>query len=100
MPFVSITDVLKSGNHPVALVDHMEKIPDPHARLALENTSERSTRASIMAEMQGTNRSRKWTDEVSPAMAGKCRRLGKALTDQELQSYHAEVHHLGKASTE
>ena len=74
----------------------MEKIPGSHAEPAPGHMSERLYLASIMAEMQGANPKRKWTDEVSPAMAGKCRHLGKAATDKGVQSYSAEVYHLGK----
>ena len=84
---VCIVDVLESGNRPVFLVEKMEKVEDADAELAPEHMSKRLYFAAAAAKMQGTSSSRNWTDAVSPANAGKCRRLGKSPTDKELDAY-------------
>ena len=65
----------------------MEKVEDADAELAPEHMSKRLYFAAVAAKMQGTSSSRNWTDAVSPANAGKCRRLGKSPTDKELDAY-------------
>ena len=86
--FVCIVDVLESGSRPVFLVEHMEKVEDADAKLAPEHMSKRLYFAAAAAKMQGTSSSRNWTNEMSPAQAGKCRRLGKSPTGAELESYN------------
>ncbi len=76
--FVCIVDVLESGDRPVFLVEHVEKVEDSDAKQAPEHMIKRIHFAAMAAKMQGTSSSRLWTDEMSPASAGKCRRLGKA----------------------
>ena len=80
-------DILESGNRPVFLVESMEKVEDADAKHAPEHMSKRLYFAAAAAKMQGTSSTRNWTEEVSPAKAGKCRRLGKSPTDAEMQSY-------------
>ena len=44
---------------------------------------------STSANMQGNKEQSAWTEQTSPANAGKCRRLGKAPTDDLLDQYQA-----------
>ena len=88
--FVVITDVLEEGSAdkpPVLLVESLEKIPDEDAAAALDHIRRLIQFASLTAKMQGTSATRQWTDDISPANAHKCRRLGKAPTDDELEKY-------------
>ena len=39
------------------------------------------------AKQQGSKERKGWTEETSPANAGKCRKLGKAPTDEPLEQY-------------
>ena len=80
LAFVSIVDILDTGTYPVFLVELMEKVEDIDAKCAPEYMEKRLHFAAMTAQMQGTSLRRKWTDEASPATAGKCRRLGKAPT--------------------
>ena len=81
MAFVCIVDVLDTnGSKPVLLVEHMEKVEDSETKGATEHMNKRLSFAAVTAQMQGTNADRQWTEEKSPATAGKCRRLGKAPT--------------------
>ena len=65
----------------------MEKIPDAEAQLAPEHIRRRIQFAALAAKMQGKSSERGWTENMSPASAGKCRRLGKAPTGEELDKY-------------
>ena len=88
--FVVITDVLEEGSAdkpPVLLVESFEKIPDEDAAAAPDHIRRLIQFASLTAKMQGTSATRQWTDDISPANAYKCRRLGKAPTDDELEKY-------------
>lgn len=87
--FVCIVDVLESGNCPEFLVELVEKVEDADAKLAPEHMGRRLHFAAEAAKMQGTSSKRNWTDEVSPAKAGKCRRLGKSPTDVALELYNS-----------
>ena len=78
MGFVCIVDVLGSGERPVFLVEHMEKVEDSDAKLAPEHMSKRLHFAAMSVQMQGTSSSRQWTEDMSPASAGKCRKIGRA----------------------
>ena len=78
MAIVCIVDVLESSPCPVFLVEHMQKVEDSEASPAPEHMRKRLDFAGTTAKMQGTNKNRQWTDEMSPASAGKCRKLGKA----------------------
>ena len=73
-------DVLDTGGYPVFFVEHMEKVEDSEAKSTPEHMKKRLDFAALQAQMQGTDTNRQWTNEVSPAAAGKCRRLGKAPT--------------------
>ena len=78
MVFVCIVDVLGSGERPVFLVEHMEKVEDSDAKLAPEHMSTGLRFAAMSVQMQGTSSSRQWTEDMSPASAGKCRKIGRA----------------------
>jgi len=89
--FVAITDVLEEGDDEkprVFLVESVERIEDNGAEEAAENFRKKIQFSALAAKTQGSSAKRKWTDEMSPAMAGKCRRLGKAPTDVDLEPYN------------
>ena len=90
MAFVSIADVLEAGsgeNPTVFLVESLEKIPDTDAPCAPDHMRRLIYFASLTAKMQGTSSKRERTEDMSPANAGKCRRLGKSPTDEALEKY-------------
>jgi hypothetical protein len=87
---VVISDVLEAGSAekpPVLLVESLDKIPDTDAEAAPDHVRRRIHFASLTAKMQGNSSKRIWTDELSPAIAGKCPRLGKAPTAELLDRY-------------
>ena len=89
--FVVIADVLEPGSAekpPVFLVEFLERIPDTEAMVAPEHMRRLIHFASLTAKMQGSNPQKEWTEETSPANAGKCRRLGKSPTDDLLEQYN------------
>ena len=95
MAFVTITDVLEAGSAekpPVFLVESLEKIPDTEALSAPDHMRRLIYFASLTAQMQGTRSQRVWTEDVSPANAGKCRRLGKSPTDELLEQYKSSAY--------
>ena len=63
MAFVCIVDVLGSGERPVFLVEHMEKVEDSDAKLAPEHMSKRLRFAAMLVQMQGASSSDSWTIE-------------------------------------
>lgn len=88
--FVVIADILEVGSADkptVFLVESLEKIPDADADAAPDHIRRLIHFASLTAKIQGKNATRQWTDDFSPANAGKCRRLGKAPTGEELEKY-------------
>ena len=90
MAFVTIIDVLEYGSAekpPVFLVEYVEKVADEDAQSAPEHMLRRIYFASRASKMQGTSSTRDWTETMSPAIAGKCRRLGRSPTDAELDRY-------------
>ena len=87
---VVIADVLEARSAekpPILLVESLEKIPDTEAEAAPDHICRRIHFASLTAKMQGISSKREWTEETSPAIAGKCRRLGKSPTDDLLDKY-------------
>jgi len=78
MAFLCIVDVLEAGERPVFLVENLQKVDDCDATLAKEYMSKRLRFAAMTTQMQGSSTSRQWTEAVSPAAAGKCRKIGKA----------------------
>ena len=90
--FVVIADVLERGSAdkpPVFLVESLERIPDAEATVAPEHMRRLIFFASRTAKMQGSKERTVWTEETSPANAGKCRKLGKSPTDDLLEQYAA-----------
>ena len=88
--FVVIADVLEPGSAdkpPVFLVESLERIPDTEATVAPEHMRRLIFFASLTAKMQGSKERTVWTDQTSPANAGKCRKLGKSPTDELLEQY-------------
>ena len=90
MALVTIADVLEPGSvdkPPVFLVDALEKIPEPDAADAPDHMRRCVLFAALIAKTQGQSSERCWTEELSPANAGKCRKLGKAPTGEMLDKY-------------
>ena len=92
--FVTIADVLEAGSAdkpPVFLVESLEKIPDADATSAPDHMRRLLYFASLAAKMQGTSSKRLWSEDMSPANAGRCRRLGKSPTDELLEKYNSSA---------
>lgn len=88
LAFVTIADILEDkGAEKVLLCESIEKIPTGDAESATRNFNRTIYFASLAAKAQGTKRNQVWTEEHSPANAGKCRRLGKSPTDDLLETY-------------
>ena len=88
--FVVIADVLEPGSAdkpPVFLVESLERLPDTEATVAPEHMRRLIFFASLTAKMQGSKERTQWTNETSPANAGKCRKLGKSPTDDLVGQY-------------
>ena len=88
--FVVIADVLEAGSAgkpPVFLMESLEKVPDTETGAAPDHMRRRILFASLVAKMQGTTKKREWTEETSPAIAGKCRRLSESPTDELMEKY-------------
>ena len=90
MAFVTIADVLEAGSAgkpPVFLVESIEKVPDTDAPAAPDHMRRLIYFTSRTAKMQGTSSQRTWTEELNPANAGKCWRLGRSPTDVPIEKY-------------
>ena len=90
MVFVTISDVLETGSAEkptVFLVTSIEKLQEIDAEEAREHMRRTIFFASLAAKQQGTGPNQVWTEELSPASASKCRRLGKSPTDDLLDQY-------------
>ena len=86
--FVVIADVLEPGSAekpPVFLVESLERIPDTESAVAPEHMRRLIYFASLTAKMQGSKEQNVWTEETSPASAGKCRRHCKSPTVEVLE---------------
>ena len=59
-------------------------MPDTEADAAPDHMRRRIQLASLVAKMQGKIKKRDWTEATSPAIGGRCRRLGKSPTDELL----------------
>ena len=91
---VVIADVLDPGSAekpPVFLVESLERIPDNEAAVAPEHMRRLIYFASLTAKMQGSKERKVWTEETSPANAGRCRGLGKSPTDDLSEQYHPSL---------
>ena len=90
MAFVTISDVLETGSAEkpsVFLATSIEKLLEIDAEAAREHMRRTIFFASLAAKQQGTDPNQAWTEELSPASASKCRRLGKSPTDDLLDQY-------------
>ena len=88
--FAVIADILEDGSAgkpPVFLVESLARIPSSEAEAAPDHMRRRIQFASLAAKVQGKSKKREWTEEVNPAIAGKCRRLGKAPTNENMDQY-------------
>ena len=85
-----IADILEEGSAgkpPVFLVESLSKLSDDDACTAPEHMSRRIHFPSLATKMQRKNKNRGWTEETNPAIASKCRKLGRATTNTPLQEY-------------
>ena len=90
MAFVTISDVLETGSAEkptVFLATSIEKLSEIDAEEAREHMRRTIFFASLAAKQQGAGPNEGWTEELSPASASKCRRLGKSPTDDLLDQY-------------
>ena len=90
MALVTISDVLATGSADKAyrvLATSIEKLSEIDAEAAREHMRRTIFFASLAAKQQGTGPNDVWTEELSPASASKCRRLGKSPTDDLLDQY-------------
>ena len=90
MALVTISDVLTVGSaeKPTEfLATSIEKLTEKDAETACEHMRRMISFASLTAKQQGTDPKNAWTEELSPANAAKCRRLGKSPTDDLLDEY-------------
>ena len=88
--YAVIVDILEEGSAgkpPVFLVESLSRIPIWEADVAHEHMRRRIQFASLAAKVQGKNKKRDWTEDTNPAIAGKCRKLGRAPTNTPLQEY-------------
>ena len=88
--YAVIVDILEEGSAgkpPVFLVDSLSKLDDDEAVKAPEHMSRRIHFAAQAIAVQGKNKNRSWTEETNPAIASKCRKLGRAPTDNPLEEY-------------
>ena len=94
MAFVTISDVLETGSAEkptVFLATSIEKLSEIDSEISAEEARGHMRRtiffASLAAKQQGTGPNDGWTEELSPASASKCRRLGKSPSDDPLDEY-------------
>ena len=96
MAFVVISDIPQPATTytpAVFLVDSIEKVGAEAMATSLGHLARFMELAKEVAQSRHRvwaddgARPMLWTDERSPATGGKCRRLGKAPTDQMLEEY-------------
>ena len=88
--YAVIVDILEEGSAgkpPVFLVESLSTLDDDEAVKAPEHMSRRIQFAAQATAVQGKNKNRDWTEETNPAIASKCRKLGRAPTNTPLQGY-------------
>ena len=88
--YAVIVDILgegSAGKPHVFLVESLSKLEDDEAVKAPEHMSRRIQFAAQATAVQGKNKNRDWTEETNPAIASKCRKLGRAPTDKPLEEY-------------
>ena len=80
--------IVGSAEQPtVFLTTSIEKLTEKDAEATREHMRRTIFFVSITAKQQGTGPKDAWTEELSPARAAKCRRLGKSPTDDLLDEY-------------
>ena len=90
MALVTISDVLETGSaeKPTTfLATSIEKLSENDAETARDHMRRTMFFTSLAAKQQGAGPNNVWTEELSPANASKCRRLGKSPTDELLDQY-------------
>ena len=96
MAFIVISDILQPATAEmpaVFLVDSIEKVDaeamgtSPGHLARVIQFAKKVAESRHRSEAAGGLPCMLWTDERSPASLGKCRRLGKAPTDQMLEEY-------------
>ena len=96
MAFIVISDLLVQASvdtPAVFLVDSIEKVDaramgtSPGHLARVIQFAKEVAASRHRSEAADGLRAMDWTDERSPASVGKCRRLGKAPTDQMLEEY-------------
>ena len=88
--YAIIVDILEEGSAgkpPVFLVKSLSQLDDDEAVKAPEHMHRRIQFAAQATAVQGKNKNRDWTEETNPAIASKCRKLGRASTNTPLQEY-------------
>ena len=88
--YAVIVDILEEGSAgkpTLFLVESLSKLDDDEAVKAPEHMSRRIQFAAQATAVQGKNKNRDWTEETNPAIASKCRKLGRAPTDVPLMGY-------------
>ena len=88
--YAVIQDILEEGSAgkpTLFLVESISKLDDDEAVKAAHHMSRRIEFAAQATAVQGKNKNREWTEETNPAMASKCRKLGRAPTDKPLEEY-------------
>ena len=91
--YAVIVDILEEGSAgkpTLFLVESLSKLDDDEAVKAPDHMSRRIQFAAQATAVQGKNKNRVWTQEINPAIANKCRKLGKAPTDTPLPQYKFE----------
>ena len=69
------------------LATSIEKLSENDAETARDHMRRTMFFTSLAAKQQGAGPNNVWTEELSPANASKCRRLGKSPTDELLDQY-------------
>ena len=88
--YAVIVDILEEGSAgkpTVFLVESLSKLEEDEAVKAPDHMSRRIQFAAQATAVQGKNKNRDWTEETNPAIASKCRKLGRAPTDKPLEEY-------------
>ena len=92
LAFVTISNVLIEAteeNPPTFLAESIEKLGEEEANDAPEHLRRMIHFAALAADQQGSKWKKgcAWTEELNPANASKCRRLGRSPTDEPLDMY-------------
>ena len=85
--YAVIADIFEqssAGKPMQLLVESLTKLEDDDAVKAPHHMSRRVQFAAHATAVQGKNKNRDWTQELNPAIANKCRKLGRTHTDVPL----------------